>query len=100
MNKQSGVAPKRDAPATTDKVEVVIHTGHTRGLRAVALSPDGRCILSGHGSGHGSVPVEVPVLNLAQSYSVTMPRHITRARHKGSSPSVTLNHDPSHSHEL
>ena len=43
----SGVTPKRDAPITADGVQVVIQTGHASGIRAVAVSPNGRYIASG-----------------------------------------------------
>ena len=47
MNMQQDVPPKQEAPVTTERMEVVIHAAHSKGLRSVALSPDGRYILSG-----------------------------------------------------
>ncbi len=35
-------------------------------------------VRSGHGFGHSSVTVLVTILNLPQSLSITMPRHLTR----------------------
>jgi WD40 repeat protein len=41
-----GQAPKREASGSTDGVQVVLQTGHAGGIRAVALSPNGRYIAS------------------------------------------------------
>ena len=46
MDRMMGKAPKRDAPASTDGVQVVFQTGHAGGIRTVALSPNGRYIAS------------------------------------------------------
>jgi len=47
MSERMGKAPLRDQPVTTDGVQVVFQTGHAFGMTAVALSRDGRYILSG-----------------------------------------------------
>ncbi len=47
MSERMGKAPLRDQPVTTDGVQVVFQTGHAFGITAVALSRDGRYILSG-----------------------------------------------------
>ena len=48
-NRMMGKAPKREAPLTTDGVQVVFQTGHTATIRTVALSPNGRYIASSGG---------------------------------------------------
>ena len=47
MSERMGKAPLRDQPVTSDGVQVVFQTGHAFGITAVALSRDGRYILSG-----------------------------------------------------
>ena len=47
MSERMGKAPLRDQPVTTDGVQVVFQTGHAFGMTAVALSRNGRYILSG-----------------------------------------------------
>src|SRR6476646_4313264 len=48
-NRMMGKAPKREAPLTTDGVQVVFQTGHTATIRTLALSPNGRYIASSAG---------------------------------------------------
>jgi len=55
-NRMMGKAPKRDVPVTTDGVQVVFQTGHAGGIRAVALSPNGRYMASS-GANDGTVKV-------------------------------------------
>jgi WD40 repeat protein len=47
MNTQQDISPKHEPPGTARRMEVVIHADHSKGIRSVALSPDGRYILSG-----------------------------------------------------
>src|SRR5450631_337296 len=47
MSERTGAVALRDQPMTTDGVQVVFQTGHAFGMTAVALSRDGRYILSG-----------------------------------------------------
>ena len=46
MDRQRGKAPTKQPPVSTDGVQVVLQTGHAGGIRAVALSPNGRYIAS------------------------------------------------------
>ena len=45
-DRMMGKAPKREAPVSTDGVQVVFQTGHASGIRTLALSPNGRYIAS------------------------------------------------------
>jgi WD40 repeat protein len=55
-NRMMGKAPAKQQPVSTDGVQVVFQTGHAGGIRAVALSPNGRYIASS-GSQDGTVKV-------------------------------------------
>src|SRR4051812_36275225 len=46
FNRQRGRTQRPQAPSTADGIELVIPKGHSGGLTGVALSPDGRFILS------------------------------------------------------
>jgi WD40 repeat protein len=48
-SRMMGKAPKREAPVTTDGVQVVFQTGHAGTIRTLALSPNGRYIASSAG---------------------------------------------------
>ena len=55
-NRMMGKAPAKQQPVSTDGVQVVFQTGHAGGIRAVALSPNGRYIASS-GTQDGTVKV-------------------------------------------
>lgn len=56
MNQMMGQAPVRQAPVSTDGVQVVFQTGHAGAIHAVAVSPNGRYIASS-GSQDGTVKI-------------------------------------------
>ncbi len=60
-----GKTPKREAPVTTDGVQVVFQTGHAGGIRAVALSANGRYLASS-----GSQDETVKVWDVASGQEV------------------------------
>ncbi|BFU94120.1 MAG: protein of unknown function [Nitrospira sp.] len=56
MNQMMGQTPTRQAPVSTDGVQVVFQTGHAGAIHAVAVSPNGRYIASS-GSQDGTVKI-------------------------------------------
>ena len=47
ISMQQDVSPRQEGPVVANRMEVVTQASHSKGVRSVALSPDGRYILSG-----------------------------------------------------